>query len=153
MDEVRDYVTPDPKYTDEERQLIYNAFTYMAKLLVAHGVNVIMDATGNLRKYRDLALKIIPNFFMIYLKCPLDVVMEREAKCENTKNAPENIYRKAMEEKAENVPGLQAVYEKPKDPAIIIRTDKHGIEECAEIIYQKILKEYLYKNLKKKERN
>ncbi|MGM0470050.1 MAG: adenylyl-sulfate kinase, partial [Promethearchaeati archaeon] len=132
MDEVRDYVTPEPKYTDEERQLIYNAFAYMAKLLVDQGVNVIMDATGNLRKYRDLALKIIPNFFMIYLKCPLDVAMEREAKRQNTKNAPENIYKKAIEGEAENVPGLQADYEEPKDPAFIIRTDKHGVEKCAE---------------------
>lgn len=135
MDEVRDYVTPEPKYTDEERQLIYNAFAYMAKLLVDHGVNVIMDATGNLRKYRDLALTMIPNIYITYLKCPLDVAMEREAKRQNTKKAPENIYKKAMEGKAETVPGLQTEYQKPLHPDLIINTDKNGIEESAEKIF------------------
>jgi len=143
MDELRNYVTPNPQYTDEERQLVYNAFSYAAKLLVENGINVIMDATGNLRKYRALANEIIPNFYEIYLKCPLEVAIEREKKRSETKGAPENIYKKAMEGKAENVPGLQAEYEEPKNPGLIIRTDKYGIEECAEKICQKIKKDFI----------
>jgi len=139
MDEVRNYVTPDPKYSDEERQLIYNAFAYMAKLLVEHGVNVIMDATGNLRKYRELALKIIPNFFQIYLKCPLDVAIKRETNRKDTKKAPENIYKKALEGKAETVPGLQIEYEEPLHPDLIINTNKTGIEESAEKIFSMLV--------------
>lgn len=143
MDEFRKYVTPNPQYTDEERQLVYNAFSYAAKLLVDNGINMIMDATGNLRKYRSLANEIIQNFYEIYLKCPLDIAIERERKRSKTKGAPENIYKKALEGEAENVPGLQVEYEVAKNPGLIIQTDKYGIEECAEKIFQKIKKDFL----------
>lgn len=143
MDELRKYVTPNPQYTDEERQLIYNAFSYAAKLLVENGINVIMDATGNLRRYRALANEIIPNFYEIYLKCPLEVAIEREKKRSESKGAPENIYKKAMEGEAENVPGLQAEYEEPKDPDLIIQTDKCEITECAQRIFQIIRRDFI----------
>ncbi|MBD3214428.1 MAG: adenylyl-sulfate kinase [Candidatus Lokiarchaeota archaeon] len=135
-DELRSYITPEPKYTDKERQLVYNAFSYMAKLLVENGINVIMDATGNLRKYRALAKEIIPNYNEVYLKCPLEVAMKREMKRADTKGAPQNIYKKALEGKADNVPGIQAEYEEPSEPMLTIRTDKHSIEECAKKIYK-----------------
>jgi adenylylsulfate kinase len=133
-DELRRYITPEPKYTDEERQMVYNVFSYIAKLLVENGINVIMDATGNLRKYRALAKEIIPYYYEIYLKCPLEIAMKREMKRANTKGAPENIYKKALEGKADNVPGIQAEYEEPKDPDLTIKTDEYGIEESAKKI-------------------
>ncbi|TXT63386.1 MAG: putative adenylyl-sulfate kinase [Promethearchaeota archaeon] len=133
-DELRSYITPEPKYTDEERQMVYNAFSYIAKLLVENGINVIMDATGNRRKYRALAREIIPNYYEVYLKCPLKVAMKREMKRADTKGAPENIYKKALEGKADNVPGIQAEYEEPKEPDLIIKTDKKGIDESAKKI-------------------
>jgi len=113
MDEMRKYVTPEPKYTDEERQLIYNAFSFTAKLLVENNINVIMDGTGNLRKYRALAKEIIPNYLEIYLKCPLDVAIKREIKRKDTKDAPENIYKRAKKVETRTVSGLQVEYEEP----------------------------------------
>jgi adenylylsulfate kinase len=142
MDNMREYVTPEPKYTDEERQLVYNAFSYTAKLLVENGVNVIMDATGNLKKYRGLAGRIVPNFMQVFLKCPLKTAIKREIGRDDTKGAPEEIYEKAMKEKAENVPGLQAEYEKPDSPDILIQTDKIGIKESAELIFKELQKRY-----------
>lgn len=139
MDEMRKVVTPDPKYTDEERQLIYNSLVYVAKKLVGAGINVIMDATGNKRRYRKLAYEIIPNFYMIYLKCPLDLAIEREMERKDTRGAPEGIYKKVMEGETENVPGLQSEYEEPKNPDLIVETDKLRIKECADKIYREII--------------
>lgn len=34
--------------------------------------NVIIDATGNLRTFRNLARQLIPEFAEIYVKCPLE---------------------------------------------------------------------------------
>ena len=58
---------------------MYAALTYMAKLLVDEGINVIIDATGNLRTYRDNAHVLISDFGEIYVKCPLEVCMARES--------------------------------------------------------------------------
>ena len=33
LDEIRRVLTPNPKYTDEERDIVYASLAYMAKLL------------------------------------------------------------------------------------------------------------------------
>ena len=139
MDEMRNIVTPDPKYTNEERTIIYNSFIYLAKILTECGINVIMDATGNLRKYRALAKKIIPFFMLIYLKCPLEIAIEREKARDDTRGAPKDIYSKAMKGKSKTVPGIQSKYEEPDFPDLIIETDKLGITESAEEILTYIM--------------
>src|SRR3974377_2408663 len=77
IDDVRKVLTPKPTYSEEERAIVYGALAYMAKLLTDEGLNVIIDATGNLHKYRDVARELIPDFVEIYVRCPIDVAMER----------------------------------------------------------------------------
>lgn len=48
-------VTPKPTYSEEERDMVYKAIVFVSKLLTQNGVNVIIDATGNRRRYRDEA--------------------------------------------------------------------------------------------------
>lgn len=138
MDEMRRIVTPEPKYTDEERQIVYNAISYLAMVLTKNNINVVIDATGNLRKYRDLARKIIPNFMEVYLKCPLPIAMKRESERKNTLAAPKNIYEKAKKGESKTVPGVQSSYEEPLNPELIIDSDRTSIEEAANVIFRKI---------------
>ncbi|MGV9199371.1 MAG: adenylyl-sulfate kinase [Promethearchaeia archaeon] len=141
-DHMREYITPDPKYTDEERQIVYNAFAYTSKLLVEHGNNVIMDGTGNKRKYRALAKKIIPNFLLVFLQCPLKVAIEREYQREDTKEAPEDIYEKAKKGESQTIPGVQVEYEVPEHPDLVVNTSKLDIKESAQKIKSKIIAEF-----------
>ncbi|NMX21989.1 adenylyl-sulfate kinase, partial [ANME-1 cluster archaeon GoMg4] len=41
LDEVRKFITPQPTYSDDERELVYASLVYMAKLLVECGTPVI----------------------------------------------------------------------------------------------------------------
>jgi adenylylsulfate kinase len=143
MDEMRKIVTPEPKYSDEERQIIYNSFIYLTKILVDNNINVIMDATGNLRKYRRLAKEIIPNFMEIYLKCPLDIAINRESERKDFRSAPKDIYKKGLSGGSRTVPGIQSRYEEPKNPGLVVETDKTSIETCAEKISKKIIKTFI----------
>ncbi len=59
LDEIRRVITPKPRYTEEERDLVYASLAYMAKLLSESGINVIVDATANKRRYRDLARSLV----------------------------------------------------------------------------------------------
>ncbi|MEM3722104.1 MAG: adenylyl-sulfate kinase, partial [Candidatus Bathyarchaeia archaeon] len=52
-DVLRKYLTPKPTYSLEERDIVYSTLVYIAWLLTQNGVNVVIDATGNLRRYRD----------------------------------------------------------------------------------------------------
>jgi len=139
MDEMRRLVTPNPKYTDEERQILYNSISYLAMVLTRNNISVIIDATGNLRRYRDLARRIIPNFMEAYVKCPLDLAITRESKRVNTRSAPIGIYEGAKTGKSRSVPGVQAPYEEPLNPEVIVESDKLTVEEEANIIFRKII--------------
>ncbi len=129
LDEIRRVLTPDPKYTDEERDIVYASLAYMAKLLTECGVNVFIDATANRRKYRDAARKIIPEFAEVFIRCPIELCMEREAH-RKAIFSPKGIYKKASMPGAA-VPGVNVPYEEPLNPEIVIDSDKMTPDESA----------------------
>jgi adenylylsulfate kinase len=137
LDEIRRAITPEPKYTEEERDIVYAGLAYMAKLLAEEGVNVIIDATANRRRYRDFARSLIPNFAEVFIRAPLSVCMEREA-LRKAKFSPKDIYKKAAGEKA-HVPGVNVAYEEQRSPEIEVDTTCMNLEESAGYIVDRIL--------------
>lgn len=136
MDEFRKIVTPQPTYSDSEREIVYRALVYVAKILTELGHDVILDATGNMRRWRELARSLIPRFIEIYLKCPLDVCMERERLRKETHEAPKEIYKKG--EKGWPVPGIVVPYEEPLNAEITIDTGKFSLYETLEIVKKEL---------------
>ena len=132
MDEFRKIVTPKPTYSDFERDIVYRSLVYLAKIMTEQGHNVILDATGNLRKWRELARKLMPKYAEIYLKCPLEVCVKREKKRIVTHKAPKGIYMKGA--KGWPVPGVRVPYEEPKKPELVIETGKVSVRESLGII-------------------
>ena len=137
LDEIRRVLTPNPKYTDEERDIVYASLAYMAKLLTECGVNVFIDATANRRKYRDAARKIIPEFAEVFIRCPIEVCMEREAH-RKAIFSPRDIYKKAAMLGAA-VPGVNVPYEEPLNPEIVIDSDKSTSDESARKVADAII--------------
>lgn len=137
-DALRKVLTPEPTYSLEERDIVYATLAYIAKLLTQNGVNVVIDATGNLRRYRETAREGIQKFMEIYLECPLAVCAEREAKRKRTHHAPKQIYARAKEGKAPTVPGVGQPYEPPLNPELVIDTSKCTPEKCAQMILELI---------------
>lgn len=131
LDKIRKVITPNPSYSDEERDIVYASLAYMAMLLSQAGKNVIIDATAHLRKYREFARESIPEFSEVYVDCPLDTCIERN----------EDIYEKSKEADA-TVPGINVRYEEPINPEITVNTAKLSKEESAERICEMILEIY-----------
>jgi len=130
MDEIRKVLTPQPTYSEDERSIVYAAIAMMAKLLADEGVNVIVDATGNLKKYRDVAAKLIREFGEIYVECPIETCMAREASRKGG-HAPHDIYKKGMAGQSSTVPGLNVPYEAPEHPIVTVNTEKEAKEQAA----------------------
>jgi adenylylsulfate kinase len=141
-DALRKVLTPKPAYSLEERDTVYATLVYIAKLLTQNDVNVIIDATGNLRRYRENARKQIPHFIEAYLECPLEVCIQRETKRGKTYEAPKQIYKRALKGKAPTVPGVGQPYEPPLNPEITINTTKCAPKECAQEIVEVIFQCY-----------
>jgi len=135
-DELRKIVTPDPKFTGNEREYVYKALVYTAKTVSELGHKVIIDATANKKIWREIARKLIPKFFEVYLRCPLDLCMEREKTRLDTHEAPKNIYDKGR--KGSPVPGLNVPYEEPENPELVIDTEKISPSDAAKMILKMI---------------
>jgi adenylylsulfate kinase len=129
-DVLRTVFTPHPRYDQQERTTFYRQLVYVGTLLTKHGVPVIFDATANLRMYRDQAREQIPRFLEVYVECPLEVCMARD---------PKGIYRAGREGTASIVPGLQAAYEPPANPDVVVRGDLEAPETAAERIVSKLI--------------
>ena len=130
MDELRRIVTPQPNYSDAERDYVYRALVFMSKTLCDLGHDVIIDATGNRRAWRRLARELVQDFYEVYLKCSVDLCMEREKTRIDTHGAPREIYEKGTA--GWPVPGVNAPYEEPEHPELIIDAERQSPEEAAE---------------------
>ncbi|MFO7600757.1 MAG: adenylyl-sulfate kinase [Candidatus Desulfacyla sp.] len=135
LDHIRKVVTPNPKYTDEERGIVYRSLVMMAQLLMTEGGrNVIIDATGNRREFRDLARRLIPDFAEIYIQCPLKTCEARESS-RRGQPVEKDLYKRAAEGNLKGaMPGISAPYEEPEHPEVMVQSDILSPGESAERI-------------------
>lgn len=120
-DQIREVLTPNPTYDQEERAWFYQTLAYIAGLLVNNQVNTIVAATAHRREYRMRARDYLPNMIEIYVKCSLETCMARDQK---------GIYAKALSKESVHVPGVQELYETPEAPAIIVDTEQNSPQDC-----------------------
>src|SRR5262249_20451894 len=118
LDEVRNTITPAPRYTDAERDIVYRAIGYLALLLTEAGMGVMVDATAHRRQWRELARKAIPHFAEVQVVCPPEVCRERE-RARRGGHAPAGIYARAGQPGA-TVPGVDVPYEAALHPELVI---------------------------------
>ncbi len=134
-DALRRVISDQPRYDPQDRDAFYRLLAYIGGLLAEHGVPVIFDATANRREYRDRARQQIPRFLEIYVECPLETCMARD---------PKGIYRQAREGTAANVPGLQAAYEPPETPDVLVHGETESPDAAAARVIAKLIeKAYL----------
>jgi len=131
-DELRKIITPDPKYSGREREYVYKALVYTARTIYELGHNVIIDATGNRRFWRELARKIIPDFYEVYLKCTVETCRMREESRSERFGAPGHIYQKGAA--GAPVPGVTVPYEEPENPDLTIDAEHEPPDQAAEKI-------------------
>jgi adenylylsulfate kinase len=131
-DAVRREITPRPKYNDEERDAFYATLAYLARVLVLHGVPVIVDATANRRAYRDRARDAIPRFLEVYVRCPLAVCRARD---------PKGIYRRGAEGTVQDVPGVSAPFEPPLMPEVVVDGEREDPAAAARRIVSALEKQ------------
>jgi len=107
----------------------------MAQLLIEQGgKNVIIDATGNRREFRDLARRLIREFAEVYVKCPLEICMAREA-ARRDQFVQKDLYKRASEGALKGeLPGVSAPYEEPENPEVLVTSDLLSPHESAKRI-------------------
>ncbi len=143
---VREVLTPRPKYTEEERHVVYSTLVFVSAMLARNDVNVIIDATANRRRYRDEARRRITRFVEIHLKCPLEVCMQREKGRKRRFGAPSRIYAKARTGASKTVPGVGVPYEIPLSAELTVNTSLLRPSQSAEQISQFVLSRFRHRS-------
>ena len=121
-DVLRTQLTPFPRYDEAERDEFYETMARWGADLVSRGKPVIFDATANRRAYRARAREAVERFAEVYVSTPLEVRAARDTK---------GLYRSA---KVTALPGVQAPYEAPLSPELVISGDRGTPEEGAAAI-------------------
>ena len=132
-DEVRRWLSPEAGFSREDRERHLRRVAYVSKLLARNGVAVIASFVSPYRSVRDEARRIVEGeglkFVEVYVKCPLEVCMERDVK---------GLYRRALRGEISDMTGVQDPYEEPLNPEVVVETDRELPEECVEKIIEKL---------------
>lgn len=121
-DDLRRKLTPDPIYSDEERDWFYDMVTFLAGLLTDNRVNVLIAATAPRQAYREAARDRIARFAEVYVHCLLQVCRARD---------PKGLWERADRGEITTLPGAGVPYEPPECPEVRVDTAHLSIEEAA----------------------
>ncbi|MCD6463610.1 MAG: adenylyl-sulfate kinase [Thermotogae bacterium] len=119
-DVVRQDLTRDLGFSKEDRDENIRRVSFVASLLSKNGVATICSFISPYREARRNAREKCHNFIEVYVKCPMEVLIERD---------PKGLYKKALAGEIKNFTGIDDPYEEPENPEIVVETDKETVEE------------------------
>ena len=90
----------------------------------AGGIAVVA-ALSPYREPREALRREVRRFVEVFTDCAIETLQKRNP-----------IYRKALAGEVKNVPGIDAPYEPPSHPELIVHTDQETLEDAAKKIFQ-----------------
>ncbi len=121
-DEVRTNLSKGLGFSKEDRDINIRRIGYVSRLLVRNGAGVVAAAISPYREVRDEVRRSIEGegaaFIEVFVKCPIDVLAERDVK---------GLYKKALAGEIKEFTGVSDPYEEPDDPEVIVETDRQSV--------------------------
>jgi len=123
-DNLRHRLNQNLGFSPEDRKENIRRVGEVANLFADAGVVVLAAFISPYREDRRQAraLNAEGRFMEVYVKCTVDTCAARD---------PKGLYRRAKNGEIKGFTGINAPYEEPENPEIIVETDKYSIEECA----------------------
>jgi adenylyl-sulfate kinase len=119
-DEVRENLSKGLGFSREDRDTNIRRIGYVCHLLSRNGVVAISAAISPFREVRDENRRRIGDFIEVFVKCPLEVLIERDVK---------GLYKKALAGQIKDFTGVSHPYEEPLQPEIVVETSRESVEE------------------------
>ena len=118
-------------FSEEDRKENIRRIAEVAKLFADSGIITIASFISPTNEVRKMAGEIIgkEDFLEVFISTPLEVCEQRDVK---------GLYKKARAGVIKDFTGISAPFEAPENPFAAIDTSKHSIEECIEILKEKI---------------
>ncbi|HSO76467.1 MAG TPA: adenylyl-sulfate kinase, partial [Blastocatellia bacterium] len=113
-DIIRTNLSKGLGFSKEDRDINIRRIGFVCNLLSRNGVIAIAAAISPYREVRDELRNEIASFVEVYVKCPIDVLAERDVK---------GLYKKALAGEIKNFTGVDDPYEAPVAPEVLVETD------------------------------
>lgn len=135
-DNVRHGLNKDLGFSEKDRMENIRRVGEVAKLFVDSGIVTIAVFISPFIKDRELVRNLVEEdeFIEIFVDTPLEVCESRD---------PKGLYQKARKGIVKNFTGIDSPYEKPRFPAIHLRTKELSVDECVTKVIE-YLREHEY---------
>ncbi|XP_040217985.1 bifunctional 3'-phosphoadenosine 5'-phosphosulfate synthase 2 isoform X1 [Rana temporaria] len=130
-DNIRHGLNKNLGFTSEDREENIRRIAEVAKLFADAGLVCITSFISPYAKDRMEARKVhdkvgLP-FFEIFVDAPLDICESRDVK---------GLYKKARAGEIKGFTGIDADYEKPDAPELVLKTNLNSVNECIQHIVE-----------------
>jgi adenylyl-sulfate kinase len=112
-DIIRQNLSKGLGFSKEDRDTNIKRIGFVCKLLTRNGVVAIASAISPYREIREYVRHDIGSFILVYVKCSLEVLIQRDAK---------GLYQKALSGEIRNFTGISDPYEQPLHPEVTVDT-------------------------------
>lgn len=132
-DNLRTGLNANLGFSDSDREENIRRVAETAKLFVETGIVTICSFVSPTLAIRKSAKSIIgdTDFLEIYVNASFEECAKRDVK---------GLYKKALAGEIKNFTGLDAPFESPQNPYLILDTSNQSIEESVEQLFNSILK-------------
>jgi len=133
-DNIRHGLNSNLGFAPQDRVENIRRVSEVAKLMADAG-NVVITAfispyRLDRQRARAIALEGNAEFIEVFVDAPLHVCEERD---------PKNLYKKARAGEIREFTGIDAPYEAPADPEIVVHTDRQSVTESVATILEQLL--------------
>ena len=117
---IRNALNRSLGFTREEVEINLLRLGYECKLLNRNGVVAIVTAVSPYRDVRDRIREDVGDFVEVYCRCPMEELMKRGAA---------ELFERAQRGQIAHVAGVNAPYEEPLKPEVLLNTDRLSVEQ------------------------
>jgi adenylyl-sulfate kinase len=128
-DIIRTNLSKGLGFSKEDRDTNIRRIGFVCNLLARNDVVAIAAAISPYRDVRDEVRRDTGSFVEVFVKCPLDVLSERDVK---------GLYKKALAGEITHFTGVDDPYEEPVSPEVTVETDRETPDQSAARIIKKL---------------
>jgi len=116
-------------FSRADREENIRRVAFVAKLLTRNEIFVLCSFVSPYREMRDRARRTVGSFLEVYVKCPLEVCIERDVK---------GMYGKARAGEIKGFTGVSDPYEEPLRPDLVLETDKEPLDRSVDRVLSRM---------------
>ena len=131
-DKLRKSINSDLSFTETSRIENIRRAAEISKLLFDAGIVVMTAFISPFKAERLMARNLFKknDFLEVYVKASIETVKKRDVK---------GLYKKAQQGKIKNFTGVDAPYEAPENPDLLVDTNKDSIKKTVGFLYNQII--------------